>query len=308
MPIPDFQTLMLPVLKLARDTEVKISDAILILAGQFDLSAEEQAEMLPSGRQARFANRVHWAKGYLAKAGLLDQTRRGHFKASSQGLAVLNTAPEKIDISFLMQFPEFQAFRVGSADNALSTEEKQEANSSTNLTPDERMRAAHAEISGALEDELITRIRVGTPAFFERVVVRLLIAMGYGGTADDLDENLAIVGGAGDGGIDGVIDQDPLGLDRVYIQAKRYAADNLVGPHAIRDFFGSLAGFRATKGLFVTTSGFTASARQTAEGLPQKIVLVDGKQLARLLVRYEVGCRVQETLQIKRIDEDFFEE
>jgi restriction system protein len=299
---------MLPVLKLGRDAEVKISDAIATLANQFGLSAEEQAEMLPSGRQARFANRVHWAKGYLAKAGLLDQTRRAHFRASAQGLAVLKAAPEKIDIPFLMQFPAFQAFRAGSIDTSLSAEEKQDTVSSTNLTPDERIRAAHAEISGSLEDELLTRIRQGTPAFFERVVVRLLIAMGYGGSADDLDENLAIVGGAGDGGVDGVIDQDPLGLDRVYIQAKRYAADNMVGPHAIRDFFGSLAGFRATKGLFVTTSGFTTAARQTAEGLPQKIVLVDGKQLARLLVRYEVGCRVQETLQIKRIDEDFFDE
>jgi restriction system protein len=308
MSIPDFQTLMLPVLKLSRDAEVKISDAIVTLADQFGLTPEEQAEMLPSGRQAKFTNRVHWAKAYLAKAGLLDQTRRAHFKASAQGLAVLKSPPDKIDIPFLMQFQAFQAFRSRSSDTSLSPQEKQEVDSSTNLTPDERMRAAHAEISGALEDDLLTRIRQGSPAFFERIVVRLLIAMGYGGSADEVDENLAIVGGAGDGGVDGVIDQDPLGLDRVYVQAKRYAADNLVGPHAIRDFFGSLAGFRATKGLFVTTSGFTAAARQTAEGLPQKIVLVDGKQLARLLVRYEVGCRVQETLQIKRIDEDFFDD
>lgn len=308
MPIPGFQTLMLPVLSLAKDGEVRISDAITSLADRFTLSPEERAEMLPSGRQARFTNRVHWAKGYLAKAGLLDQTRRGYFRASPQGLEVLKAAPEKIDIPFLMRFPAFQAFRSGTSDNAEFVEEKQNTDTVSALTPDEKMRAAHAEISKSLGDELLTRIRESSPAFFERVVVRLLFAMGYGGSTDDIDENLAVVGGAGDGGVDGVIDQDPLGLDRVYVQAKRYGADNLVGPHAIRDFFGSLAGFRASKGLFVTTSGFTASARQTAEGLPQKIVLVDGRQLARLLVRHEVGCRVHETLHIKRIDEDFFDD
>ena len=253
MPIPDLQTLMLPVLGLSKDGEVRISDAITSLADRFTLSPEERAEMLPSGRQARFTNRVHWAKGYLAKAGLLDQTRRGYFRASPQGLEVLKAAPEKIDIPFLMRFPAFQAFRSGTSDNAEFVEEKQNTDTVSALTPDEKMRAAHAEISKSLEDELLTRIRESSPAFFERVVVRLLFAMGYGGSTDDIDENLAVVGGAGDGGVDGVIDQEPLGLDRVYVQAKRFGADNLVGPHAIRDFFGSLAGFRASKGLFVTT-------------------------------------------------------
>jgi restriction system protein len=299
---------MLPVLRLAEHEEVKFSDAVEVLADEFALSDEERSQLLPSGKQTRFANRVHWAKSYLSKAGLVDQTRRAHYRANDQGRAVLNNPPDKIDIAFLGQFPGFEEFRTAGSGNGSGAGAEESITVSSDLTPDERMRSAHSEITNALADELIGRVRNGSPEFFERVVVRLLIAMGYGGTVDEIDEDLAVVGKSGDGGIDGVIDQDPLGLDRVYIQAKRYAADNSVGSHAIRDFYGSLAGHKATKGLFVTTSTFTASARQTAEGLPQKIVLVDGKQLSRLMIRHQVGCRVQETLQIKKIDEDFFED
>lgn len=306
--IPDFQTLMLPVLRLAETQEVKISDAVETLADEFALTADERSELLPSGKQTRFANRVHWAKSYLSKAGLVDQTRRAHYRANERGKTVLASPPAKIDIAFLGQFAEFEEFRKSSGNASGTASDAPVTVDQSALTPDERMRSAHAEISDALADELLSRVRSATPDFFERVVVRLLIAMGYGGSVSEVDEYLAVVGKSGDGGIDGVIDQDPLGLDRVYIQAKRYSADNTVGPHAIRDFYGSLAGFKATKGLFVTTSSFTQSAKQTAEGLPQKIVLVDGKQLTRLMIRHEVGCRVQETLQIKKIDEDFFDD
>jgi len=299
---------MLPVLQLAEREEVKIGDAVEILAERFELSEDERTQLLPSGRQTRFANRVHWAKSYLGKAGLVDQTRRAHYRASELGRQVLASPPEKIDIVFLGQYPGFEEFRTSTSPSEPNSKSGQDPAANNDLTPDERMRSAHVETTNALADEILHRVRTTSPAFFERVVVRLLIAMGYGGSVAEVDEDLAVVGGSGDGGIDGVIDQDPLGLDRVYVQAKRYGADNTIGAHAIRDFFGSLAGHRATKGLFVTTSSFTQSAIQTAEGLPQKIVLVDGKQLARLMIRHEVGCRVQETLQIKKIDEDFFDE
>jgi restriction system protein len=173
------------------------------------------------------------------------------------------------------------------------------------LTPDEVMRKAAKELETTLAAELLEKVLAGTPAFFESVVVRLLIAMGYGGSVNDLDT--ALVGKSGDGGVDGVIDQDPLGLDRIYVQAKRYADGNNVGAGAIRDFFGSLDRFKASKGLFVTTSTFSTSARETADLLSKRIVLIDGSQLSRLMIRHGVGCRVEETLTIKKLDEEFFE-
>jgi len=166
------------------------------------------------------------------------------------------------------------------------------------------MRSAFRRMEATLADELLQRIRTGTPAFFESLIVRLLLAMGYGGSVTDLES--ALVGKSGDGGVDGVIDQDPLGLDRIYIQAKRYAEGNTVGAGAIRDFFGSLDRFKASKGLFVTASSFSPSARDTAELLSKRIVLIDGVQLARLMIKHSVGCRVEETLAIKRVDEEFF--
>jgi restriction system protein len=175
----------------------------------------------------------------------------------------------------------------------------------TSLTPDETMRHAHSLLEQELADELLVKIRAGTPTFFENLVVRLLFAMGYGGSVTEI--NKALVGGTGDGGVDGVIDQDILGLDRIYIQAKRYADGNTVGASAIRDFFGSLDRFKATKGLFVTASTYTPSARETAGMLSKRIVLVDGGQLTRLMIRHNIGCRVEETLEIKKIDEEFFE-
>jgi restriction system protein len=306
MPIPDFQTLMLPLLKLAAEKEWRISDAVERLAEDWKLSQEERTLLIPSGRQTTFSNRVAWAKSYLIKAGLLESTKRAHFCISEQGRGVLAHPPDRITIKYLGQFPEFQEFRNPTepgieAIDAQSTDLAQESS----LTPDETMRHAHSLLEQELADELLVKIRSGTPAFFENLVVRLLFAMGYGGSVTEI--NKALVGGTGDGGVDGVIDQDILGLDRIYVQAKRYADGNTVGASAIRDFFGSLDRFKATKGLFVTASTYTASARETAGMLSKRIVLVDGGQLTRLMIRHNIGCRVEETLEIKQIDEEFFE-
>lgn len=306
MPIPDFQTLMLPVLKVSAEKEWRISDAVERLANDFNLSPEERTTLIPSGRQTTFSNRVAWAKSYLVKAGLLKPTRRAHFCVSEQGRSVLASPPGRITIKYLNRFPEFEEFRKRSAAETESAgTQPPDLVHETSLTPDETIRAAHTQLERELADELLIRIRSGTPAFFENLVVRLLFAMGYGGSVTEI--NKALVGGAGDGGVDGVIDQDLLGLDRIYVQAKRYADGNTVGPSAIRDFFGSLDRFKATKGLFVTASTFTASARETAAMLSKRLVLVDGSQLTRLMIRHNVGCRVEETLEIKKIDEEFFE-
>ncbi|MFM9433526.1 restriction system protein [Janthinobacterium sp. CG_23.3] len=305
MDIPDFQTLMLPVLRSAAKDEVKISDVVEQLATEFKLSLEERAQFLPSGRQTTFANRVHWAKSYLGKAGLVELTRRAHFRITDRGREVLAAPPERIDIKFLNQFPGFQKFRDAEEEEGDAASPHVSDNATT-LTPDEVMRSAHRQLEVALADEMLQRIRSGTPAFFESLIVRLLVRMGYGG-GSVTDVAKALVGGPGDGGVDGVIDQDPLGLDRIYVQAKRYAAGNTVGAGDIRDFFGSLDRFKATKGLFVTASTFTSSARQTAEQLSKRIVLMDGDQLTRLMIFHGVGCVIEETLHVKKVDEEFFE-
>lgn len=222
MPIPDYQTLMLPVLRASSEGETRNSDTVQRLALEFSLTPEERAHLLPSGKQTTFANRVQWAKSYLGKAGLVTLTGRGRFCITQQGKDVLAAPPERIDIKYLMRFSSFQEFRVAKPygereDTAASLTRAGESA----LTPDEVMRNAHRELEIALADELMQRIRSGTPAFFESLVVRLLISMGYGGS--DIDLNKALVGGSGDGGIDGVIDQDQLGLDRIYVQAKCYA-------------------------------------------------------------------------------------
>lgn len=306
MSIPDFQTLMLPVLRASADGEVRIGDVIDTLAETCKLTDEDRTQLLPSGKQTTFANRVHWAKSYLGKAGLVELTRRAHFQITDAGRTVLQNPPERITIKFLEQFEGFSSFRAGESDDGDGAKGPAATSDGADdlLTPDEVMRAAHRQIEDALAQVLLQRVRSGTPAFFEKVVVTLLIAMGYGGTTADIDKSL--VGKIGDGGVDGVIDQDPLGLDRIYVQAKRYADGNVVGPEAIRGFFGSLDHFKAAKGLFVTTSTFSKAARETADSLSKRIVLIDGYQLAKLMIRHDVGCRPEETLVLKREDEDFF--
>lgn len=302
MPIPDYQTLMLPVLQKSAQGEVKISQVISEITDEYELTDDEKAELLPSGKQTIIANRVHWAKTYLKQAGLVDATRRGHFRISDRGKAVLSENPQRIDNTTLNQFSEFISFK----NKASSSDEPVPAVMPTETsTPDETLRTAYRDIEDTLRQELIERIRAANPAFFEQLIVNLLVEMGYGGSIVDAGRAL---GKSGDEGIDGVIDQDALGLDRVYIQAKRYAEGKNVGSSAIRDFFGSLDRFKATKGLFVTTSEFSAGARETANLLSKRIVLIDGDTLTRLMVRYNVGCRVEETLHLRKLDEDFFSE
>ena len=292
---------MLPVLKQAQHGEVRIGAVVESLANEFALTSQQLSQLLPSGRQKVFTNRVHWAKSYLIKGGLVEATKRAHFKATERGIELLKNPPPKINIGFLKQYPEFHQFLgVGDASDKTADEEI----SSSPLTPDEDMRRAHSQIDRDLAEEILKKILDGPPSFFEQVVVNLVTAMGYGGSVADAGKAL---GQSGDGGVDGVINEDTLGLDRIYVQAKRYKDGNVVGPGAIRDFFGALDQFKAGKGLFVTTSTFSSSAVKTTDGLSKRIVLVDGARLATLMIQYDVGCRVEETMAIKRLDEDFFD-
>ena len=307
MAIPDYQSLMLPVLRRAASGEVKISDAIVELANDIGLTDAERGELLPSGKQTTFANRVHWAKTYLKQAGLLEVPRRAHFQISDRGREVLAQNPARIDVHLLSNFDEFNEFRNRQRESSGAREqEPPQAHASPDdaRTPDEVMRSAHKQIDAALGAELLDRISAAPPEFFESLIVALLVAMGYGGSSEDAGR---AIGRSGDDGVDGVIDQDPLGLDRVYIQAKRYRSDNKIGAGAIRDFFGSLDMHKAAKGLFVTTSSFSPSAVETVERLGKRIVLIDGKELSQLMIRHNVGCKVEETLFLRRVDEDFFE-
>jgi restriction system protein len=300
--IPDFQTLMLPVLRKSEGGEVNIQQVVESLAEEFSLTADERTELLPSGKQTTFANRTHWAKSYLGKAGLIELTRRSHFVITEQGRGVLASPPPRIDIAYLRRFQEFEAFRFPPEDQTSLAVQSGEVQSS--MTPDEVMRTARDTLDADLGVELLARIQAAPPAFFERVVVQLLIAMGYGGSLARAGRAL---GRSGDGGVDGVIDEDTLGLDRIYVQAKRYADGNSVGAGEIRDFFGALDQFKAGKGLFVTTSSFTSSAIKTVDGLSKRIVLIDGARLTRLMIDHGVGCRVEETLYVKKLDDEFFE-
>lgn len=300
MAIPDFQSLMLPVLKEAAAGEVRISDVVAVLGSKLALTEEELSALLPSGKQTTFANRVNWAKSYLGKAGLIKLTKRAYFEISERGRAVLANPPQTINIKFLESFPEFKAFREAAES---PTTPHAEPTNFKELTPDEVIRSASDELQQSLSAELLGKILGSPPDFFERLVVQLLIAMGYGGSAIEAGKAL---GKSGDGGVDGVIDQDALGLDRIYVQAKRYT-DSKVSSGEIRDFFGSLDRFKANKGLFVTTSTFSPAAKETADLLSKRIVLIDGLLLTRLMIRFDIGCRVEEVISIKKLDEDFFD-
>lgn len=301
MAIPDFQSLMLPVLKEASNGEIRISEVVAVLGSKLALTEDELTELLPSGKQSTFANRVNWAKSYLGKAGLINLTKRAYFEISDRGRSVLANSPESINTKFLESFQEFKNFREAVVNNTIEAES--ESINIKELAPDELIRSANNELQQSLAAELLSKILASPPDFFERLVVQLLIAMGYGGSAIEAGKAL---GKSGDGGVDGVIDQDALGLDRIYVQAKRYT-DNKVSSGEIRDFFGSLDRFKANKGLFVTTSSFSPAAKETAEMLSKRIVLVDGNLLCRLMIRFDIGCRVEEIIHIKKLDEDFFD-
>lgn len=302
--IPDYQSLMLPVLKAAVEEPIPSKQLIKKLRNEFQLTEEEYEQLLPSGKQQTFDNRVHWAKTYLKQAGLVEYPKRGFHVATDLGKKVLQSSPSKIDNKFLKKFPSFQEFqsRKGNKDEA---EIKVPVLGDGNSTPDEIMREAYTQINQSLASDLISRIRGSTPQFFEKLIVDLLLAMGYGGTSEDAARAL---GQSGDNGVDGVVDQDPLGVDQIYVQAKRYAEGNNIGPSDIRDFFGALNLKKAQKGIFFTTSNFSPSATQTAKDLGMRIVLIDSVQLTKLMIRYNVGCRDEELLHLKKIDDDFFDQ
>jgi restriction system protein len=299
---------MLPVLRLAAEGEKRVADVADRIADDFGLTLEEREELLPSGRQRLLHNRIHWAKFYMTKAGLIASPGRGRFVATDAGKALLGSSPERIDVKLLLQRPEFREFYKGNDADAGSIEDRASVSredGDAKITPEEQIEAAYQAVQLALRAELLDRISQNSPAFFEQLIVDLLVGMGYGGSHQNAAQQL---GRSGDGGVDGVVNEDRLGLDRVYVQAKRHAPENSVGEPAIREFVGSLVGFRATKGVFVTTSSFSRQARNYASSLPQRVILIDGKQLADLMIEHNVGVRISRALEFKRLDEDFFAE
>lgn len=268
------------------------------------ISEAERDELLPSGRQRVLHNRIHWAKFYLSKAGLIESPSRGVFVATANGRDFLESNPSELNTERLKNFPAFAEFYSKSATGSVESEIPaaiEAAQSSS--TPEEQIDAAAAVLLSALKTEVLQRVVAQSPSFFERVIVDLLVAMGYGGSHDRAALRL---GKSGDGGVDGVIDEDRLGLDRIYVQAKRYASHVGVGRPEVQGFVGSLVGLGATKGVFVTTSFFSSHAIEYVRHLPQRVILIDGDRLADLLVEHEVGARVARTIKVKRIDEDFF--
>lgn len=308
MTIPDYQALMLPVLAEAARGETRIPEASTRIAEQLGISPEERDKLLPSGRQTVLHNRLHWAKFYMTKAGLIDVPRRGCFLASEAGRALLATKPDRIDIDTLLKYPAFQTFYRAdpvSQESHQSETPAVEASVPLGATPEEQVEAAHAALQSALRAELLQRIWQNSPSFFEHLIVELLVAMGYGGSHRNAATQL---GRSGDGGVDGVVNEDRLGLDRVYVQAKRYAPSISVGRPDVQGFLGSLVGLGASKGVFVTTSSFSRQATDFVRHLPQRIILIDGDQLADLMIEHDVGVRISRALSFKRLDEDFFSE
>ncbi len=306
MAIPDFQTLMLPVLRRLASGQVASRDLIVALADEFGLSTDEREALLPSGRQTRIANRVHWVIAYLNRAGLAARLSRGLYDVTERGRAVVVAPPDRITIPYLRQFPEFREFRAGELAAVLASA-MAGPDAAPAATPQDRLDAAEREMREALAASLLDRVRALDPKAFERLIVALLVRMGYGGTQMDAGRHL---GQSGDGGVDGVIRADALGLDAVYIQAKRYAVGNVVGSPSIREFAGSLLTRGASKGVFVTTSRFTEAAKADAErlGSQQRIVLVDGVELAELMMTYEVGVRTHQIVKVQRPDLDLYED
>lgn len=299
MPIPKHSECFLPLLRLSSKHEsLHIRDAVTFLCDEFGLTEEERSQMIPSGNNTVIHNRVSWAKTYLTHAGLLQRIARGSFCITDSGKNFLAKNPTCITEQSLAEYsPKFRAFIGKSQSPRHGKEERTEK-------PKESILASMDKIEKDLGEELLSRIESLPFNFFEKLIVTLLLAMGYGGSVENAGKAL---GRSGDGGIDGFIDQDALGIDRIYVQAKRYNRNTKVGPDAIRDFFGSLDRFKAHKGLFVTTSDFTSASIETAESLSKRIVLINGTQLVKLMIRYNIGCRIQETLFIKKLDEDFFD-
>jgi restriction system protein len=308
MSVPDFQTLMLPVLReFADGVEHAPKDIRQRVADRLQLTSEDIAEMVPSGGQTRLANRVAWAHIYLKRAGLLASSRRGIYRITARGDEVLKSPPDKITMQFLEQYPEYREFRARQASAAPTAQAFSAGNVELDdvsvLTPDEQIKTGYQLYRTNLAAQLLERVLQASPRFFEHLVVELLVAMGYGGSYADAAE---VVGKSGDGGIDGIIKEDRLGLESIYVQAKRWEAT--VGRPVIQQFAGALHGNRARKGVVITTSTFSSEAREYAKTSQIAIVLIDGVQLADFMIEFGVGVNDVETIRIKRLDEDYFGE
>lgn len=296
MPIPDYQSLMLPLLRRLVDGEAhNLRDLITQLAEEFALTAEERKELLPSGQQSVFDNRVSWARTYMKKAGLLESPRRGWIRITPRGRAVLKEEPEHIDVGLLERFEEFRAFR---AQSKTATPKEPGGDEQS---PEETLARAYEAQKQNILVELLDQVKSASPAFFERLVVELLVRMGYGGS---FQEAARAIGRSGDEGIDGIIKEDRLGLDAIYVQAKRW--EQAVGRPEIQRFAGALQGHRARKGVFLTTATFSKDAIEYVQRIDSKIVLIDGKQLAELMFEYDVGVSTVGTYPVKKVDSDFF--
>jgi restriction system protein len=300
MSIPDYQTIMLPLLKFLADGQVHAKrEAVQHLAEEFKLSGEERKELLPSGKQPVFGNRVGWARTYLKNAGLIKSIRHGYFAITDQGKQILARNPERIDVKFLEQFPDFMEFKQpkkGEGSAAVVTPSE--------TTPEEVLETAYQEIQETLASELLKTVKECSPEFFERLVVDLLLKMGYGGSRKEAGK---AIGATGDGGIDGIIKEDKLGLDIIYIQAKRWT-NGIVGRPEIQKFAGALQGQRARKGIFITTSNFSKEALDYVRNIETKIILIDGQRLAELMAEHNVGVAPIASYEIKKIDNDYFVE
>lgn len=303
MPIPDFQTLMRPLLQFAADGNVhSIREGLEHLASEFNLSNEERKDLLPSGRQEVFTNRVAWAKTHLRMAGLIESPSRGVFRITDRGRQVLREHLERVDLRILRQQPGYLEARDAKKEkndkkpvDAESTNEEQ--------TPEEQIESASVSLRANLGEDILAKMKAASPAFFEHLVVELLVRMGYGGTRKDAGQ---AIGRSGDEGIDGIIKEDRLGLDVIYIQAKKWEAT--VGRPEIQKFAGALQGFRAKKGIFLTTSNFSKEAEEYASRIESKIVLIDGETLWNLMIDFGIGVSTIATYEVKKLDNDYFDE
>jgi restriction system protein len=300
MGIPGFQEIMLPLLEFAQDgNEHSVREAYDYISDVFELTDAERNELLRSGQQPVIENRVGWARTYMTKAGLLESARRGHFRITEVGEQTLARSPARIDIAFLRMFPPFVEFigkRGAGAGQRTPTEDEP-----ASQTPQDLIELGYESIRGDLAEQLLATVRAASPGFFERLVIELLLRMGYGGSRLDAGE---AIGRSGDGGIDGIIKEDRLGLDVIYIQAKRWS--NTVGAKEVRDFVGSLVGHSASKGVFITTSDYSADARNYIKTIGHKVILIDGERLAGLMIDHDVGVATVSTYDVKRLDADYF--
>lgn len=300
MSLPDYQTIMLPLLKFAGDGQEHSSrEAINFLANEFGLTDDERKELLPSGSQALFDNRVGWATTYIRKAGLIESKRKGIFKITERGKQVLSENLERLDNKYLEQFSEFIEFKTPKKKPDIITPPTKILPDDKN--PEELLEAAVQELKDGVASELLDTVKGCSPEFFEKLVIDVLIKIGYGGSRKEAGQ---AVGQAKDGGIDGIIKEDKLGLDIVYIQAKKW--ENTVGRPEIQKFAGALQGQRARKGIFITTSNFSKEALDYAGNIENKIILIDGQQLAELMIENNVGVSTSASYQIKKIDSDYF--